>query len=74
VILGIFLNQKSYKYFPRKKSSNFTRILRDFKDFTKVTGKDGLGIGNGRGRDTKGTGDGYARDRKEMGEGLARDG
>jgi hypothetical protein len=37
-ILSIFLNQKSLQYFPRKTRSNFARILRDFKDFTMVTG------------------------------------
>jgi hypothetical protein len=38
VILSIFLNQKSYKYFPRKMSSNFTRILHNFKHLMMLTG------------------------------------
>jgi hypothetical protein len=37
-ILSIFLNKKSFKYFPRKTRSNFPRILRGFKDFTMGTG------------------------------------
>jgi hypothetical protein len=37
VILSIFLNPKSYKYFPRKTRSNVPRILRDFNEFTTVT-------------------------------------
>jgi hypothetical protein len=38
VILSIFLDKKSYRYFPRKTRSNFTRVLCDIKQFIVILG------------------------------------
>jgi hypothetical protein len=86
-ILSICLNQKSYKNFPRKESSNFSRILRELKFFNWTRYfliiflyQSGMREGWARDQRWKGMGrrgtedwGGMNRDRRGTGEGQERD-
>jgi hypothetical protein len=86
-ILSICLNQKSYKNFPRKESSNFSRILRELKFFNWTRYfliiflyQSGMREGWARDQRWKGMGrrgtedwGGMNRDRRGKGDGQVRD-